>query len=109
MAPSVLLAPAIFSTTNGWPSRSWRNCDSALATTSVRPPGGAATTMRTDLAGYCCAPATPIKEYNARAANNPRPHARRFLKFVRRFGVWLANTLHLPIHLERFHFTALSF
>jgi hypothetical protein len=43
----------------------------------VRPPGGAATTMRTALSGYCCAVAPSVQQHNVTATNQPKVHLRQ--------------------------------
>src|SRR5947207_4684871 len=59
---------------------------------SVSPPGGAATTMRTDREGYCSAVALPATQHDARARTHPKARpktrnirfllARRFSRFI---------------------------
>jgi hypothetical protein len=49
--PMLPPAPALFSTTNCWPSRSPMALAAVRPITSVGPPGGKGTTMRTGLAG----------------------------------------------------------
>src|SRR5262245_41473290 len=53
--PIAPVAPARFSITNVWPSASVRRWAITRATTSLEPPGGHATTIRTGLTGYACA------------------------------------------------------
>src|SRR5690554_4763936 len=51
----VPVAPGRLSTTNGWPSVSVNRLAITRATTSLEPPGGQVTTMRTGFTGYACA------------------------------------------------------
>src|SRR5262245_21567052 len=95
--PMVPVAPARFSITNVWPSASVRRWAMTRATTSLEPPGGHATTMRTGLTGYACATTTEDSTRPATATRSattgisfilssfyetPSPWVRRFLSFA---------------------------
>ncbi|MNV85687.1 hypothetical protein D3C71_1796590 [compost metagenome] len=50
-APMLPLAPALFSTTTGWPSRTDMDCATVRAITSVAPPAAKGTMMRKGRSG----------------------------------------------------------
>src|SRR4051812_9935802 len=59
MAPTIWLAPGLFSTRKGWPIDSCICCPSTRAKRSVTPPGGYGTMIFTGREGKGCAEARP--------------------------------------------------
>ena len=62
------LAPALFSTTMGWPSACESLSPSARAARSVEPPGGKPTSMRIGLLGYWAQAAEAKNARNSKAS-----------------------------------------